>query len=116
MTCHNKLPDKPTEQTDLPVPDITTWLKATPVYNTRDTRVLGARFSKKPGGTTLVPRDRSLGQLTVNVNTHESGTTRHGSPLDQTTKGIHRPVSLTRNWPKPELPTTHIHKCIGFLV
>ncbi|OAD74356.1 hypothetical protein PHYBLDRAFT_144804 [Phycomyces blakesleeanus NRRL 1555(-)] len=53
MTRHNKPPDKPTEQTDLPVPDITTWLKAVPAYNTCDTRVSGARFPKKPGGPLL---------------------------------------------------------------
>ncbi|OAD65133.1 hypothetical protein PHYBLDRAFT_153771 [Phycomyces blakesleeanus NRRL 1555(-)] len=37
MTRHNKLPDKPAEQTDLLVLDITTWSKARPGYNTRDT-------------------------------------------------------------------------------
>ncbi|OAD66180.1 hypothetical protein PHYBLDRAFT_152749 [Phycomyces blakesleeanus NRRL 1555(-)] len=61
------------------------------------TGVSGARFPKKPGRTTLVPRDTSLGRLTVDVNAHKSGTARHGSPPDQTTKGMHRPVSLTRN-------------------
>ncbi|KAL0083260.1 hypothetical protein F4703DRAFT_1943526 [Phycomyces blakesleeanus] len=32
----------------------------------------------------------SLGRLTVDINAHEFSTTRHGSPLDQTTEGIHR--------------------------
>ncbi|OAD78108.1 hypothetical protein PHYBLDRAFT_68391 [Phycomyces blakesleeanus NRRL 1555(-)] len=50
----------------------------------------------------------SLGRLTVDVNAHESGTTHHGSPPDQTTKGIHRPVFPTRNWLKLELFTTHV--------
>ncbi|KAL0075095.1 hypothetical protein F4703DRAFT_1935194 [Phycomyces blakesleeanus] len=55
------------------------------------TGVLEARFPKKPEGTTLVPRDTSLGRLTVDVNAHESSTARHGSPPDQTTEGIHHP-------------------------
>ncbi|KAL0091303.1 hypothetical protein F4703DRAFT_1925708 [Phycomyces blakesleeanus] len=42
--------------------------------------LLGARFLKKPGGTTLVPRDMSLGRLTVDINVHESGTAHHSSP------------------------------------
>ncbi|OAD65525.1 hypothetical protein PHYBLDRAFT_64596 [Phycomyces blakesleeanus NRRL 1555(-)] len=50
----------------------------------------------------------SLGRLTININSHKSGTTCHGSPPDQTTKGIHHPVSLTRNWPKPDMSTTHM--------
>ncbi|OAD71953.1 hypothetical protein PHYBLDRAFT_146937 [Phycomyces blakesleeanus NRRL 1555(-)] len=52
------------------------------------TGVLGARFPKKPGGTTLVPRDLSLGQLIIDINAHESGTAHHDSLLDQTTKEI----------------------------
>ncbi|KAL0078515.1 hypothetical protein J3Q64DRAFT_1839473 [Phycomyces blakesleeanus] len=32
----------------------------------------------------------SLGRLTININAHEFSTARHGSPLDQTTEGIHR--------------------------
>ncbi|KAL0091134.1 hypothetical protein F4703DRAFT_1925443 [Phycomyces blakesleeanus] len=87
MTSHHKPLDKPTEQTDNLVPETMTWPKAW---------VLGARFPKKPGGTTLVPRDTLLGRLTIDVNIHES-TAHHGSPPDQTTKGIHRTVSLTRN-------------------
>ncbi|OAD81277.1 hypothetical protein PHYBLDRAFT_161892 [Phycomyces blakesleeanus NRRL 1555(-)] len=71
-------------------------------------RVLGARFPKEPGGTTLVPRDTSFGQLTIDVDAHESGTARHSSPPDQTTEGIHRPVFLTRNWPKPHIFTKHV--------
>ncbi|KAL0078698.1 hypothetical protein F4703DRAFT_1932779 [Phycomyces blakesleeanus] len=59
--------------------------------------VSGARFPKKPGGPLLSPRDMSLGQLTIDVNAHESGTICCSSLLDQTTEGIHHPVSLTRN-------------------
>ncbi|KAL0079370.1 hypothetical protein J3Q64DRAFT_1839048 [Phycomyces blakesleeanus] len=104
-THHDKLPDKPTEQTDLPVLGTMTWPKARPAHNTW---VLGARFPKEPGGTTLVPRDTSFGQLTIDVDAHESGTARHSSPPDQTTEGIHRPVFLTRNWPKPHIFTKHV--------
>ncbi|OAD77034.1 hypothetical protein PHYBLDRAFT_142548 [Phycomyces blakesleeanus NRRL 1555(-)] len=60
-------------------------------------RGIGSKISQETWGTTLVPRDTSLGRLTVDVNAHESGTTRHSSPPDQTTEGIHCPVSLTRN-------------------
>ncbi|OAD71075.1 hypothetical protein PHYBLDRAFT_148293 [Phycomyces blakesleeanus NRRL 1555(-)] len=70
--------------------------------------VSGVGFPKKPWGTTLVPRDTSLGRLTIDVNAHESGTTHHGSPPDQTTKGIHCPVSITRNWLTLFLLTTHV--------
>ncbi|OAD73070.1 hypothetical protein PHYBLDRAFT_146382 [Phycomyces blakesleeanus NRRL 1555(-)] len=53
----------------------------------------GARFPKTPGGPLLSLETRH----SVDVNVHESGTTRHSSPPDQTTKGIHRPVSRTRD-------------------
>ncbi|KAL0092210.1 hypothetical protein J3Q64DRAFT_1829710 [Phycomyces blakesleeanus] len=69
---------------------------------------IGSKISQETWGTTLVPRDTSLGRLTVDVNAHESGITRHGSPPDQTTEGIHRLVSLTGNWPKPDLSLTHV--------
>ncbi|OAD67777.1 hypothetical protein PHYBLDRAFT_174095 [Phycomyces blakesleeanus NRRL 1555(-)] len=79
-------------------------------YNNRNMflEVSGARFPKKPGGTALVPRDMSLGRLTIDVNAHKSGTTRHGSPPDQTTEGTHCPVSITRNCLKLNLFTTHM--------
>ncbi|KAL0080412.1 hypothetical protein J3Q64DRAFT_1838566 [Phycomyces blakesleeanus] len=74
----------------------------------KDTMGIRSKISQETWGTTLVPRDMSLGRLTVDVNAHESGTTHHGSPPDQTTKGIHRPVFPTRNWLKLELFTTHV--------
>ncbi|OAD74326.1 hypothetical protein PHYBLDRAFT_144773 [Phycomyces blakesleeanus NRRL 1555(-)] len=60
-------------------------------------RVSKTRFPKKPGGTTSVPQDTSLGQLTIDINVHESGITHHGLPPDQTTEDTHCPVSVTRN-------------------
>ncbi|OAD80249.1 CCHC-type zinc finger transcription factor [Phycomyces blakesleeanus NRRL 1555(-)] len=50
----------------------------------------------------------SLGQLTININVHKSGTTCHGSLQDQTIERTHRPVSITRNWPKPHSPITYV--------
>ncbi|KAL0087987.1 hypothetical protein F4703DRAFT_1926710 [Phycomyces blakesleeanus] len=73
-------------------------------------RGIGSKISQETWETTLVPQNTSLSRLTIDVNAHESSTTRHGSPPDQTTKGIHRPVSLTRNWPKLHMPTTHVTK------
>ncbi|KAL0072871.1 hypothetical protein F4703DRAFT_1935638 [Phycomyces blakesleeanus] len=60
-------------------------------------RGIRSKISQETWGTTLVPRDMSLGQLTIDVNAHESGTICCSSLLDQTTEGIHHPVSLTRN-------------------
>ncbi|KAL0081008.1 hypothetical protein J3Q64DRAFT_1838242 [Phycomyces blakesleeanus] len=53
---------------------------------------IGSKISQETWGTTPAPQDTSLGQLTVDVNAHKSGTTRHGSLVKQTTKGIHRLV------------------------
>ncbi|KAL0081590.1 hypothetical protein F4703DRAFT_1931242 [Phycomyces blakesleeanus] len=60
-------------------------------------RGIGSKISQETWGTTLVPRDTSLGRLTIDVNAHESGTIRHSSPPDQTTEGIHHLVSTNRN-------------------
>ncbi|OAD80203.1 hypothetical protein PHYBLDRAFT_140207 [Phycomyces blakesleeanus NRRL 1555(-)] len=58
-----------------------------------------SKISQETWGTTLVPRDTSLCRLTVDVNAHESGTTRHGSPPDQTTKEIHHlPIGIVGHY------------------
>ncbi|OAD68458.1 hypothetical protein PHYBLDRAFT_150633 [Phycomyces blakesleeanus NRRL 1555(-)] len=54
-----------------------------------DIKRIGNKISQETWGTTPVPRDTSLGRLTIDVNIHKSGTIYHGSSLDQTTKGTH---------------------------
>ncbi|OAD74823.1 hypothetical protein PHYBLDRAFT_144182 [Phycomyces blakesleeanus NRRL 1555(-)] len=71
-------------------------------------RGIRSKISQETWGTTLVPPDMSLGRLTININAHEFSTARHGSPLDQTTEGIHRLVSITRNKLQLDLYTTYV--------
>ncbi|KAL0084190.1 hypothetical protein F4703DRAFT_1794656 [Phycomyces blakesleeanus] len=75
-------------------------------------RGIGNKISQEIWGTTPVPQDTSLGQLTIEVNIYESGITHHGSPPDQTTEETHHLVSITRNWPMPDLFTTHTNRQI----